>query len=261
MLRKLTYHEFEATVRQYLPLYVIMLGVCTLTYLIYPIKRANSLVAFIPTLLFGISVLAMVCTFVIGLYLPAVRFYKNMLGSEGYLTFTLPVKVRSLVISKLIVSCFWLVLTMILCIGSAEVIINRYYNLSMLSFISTSMSNDLSGSTSGVITLFVICMIVSVLCMPITYYASVALGQILSRNKLLGSIAGYFIISFGVQIIMIILMLIATFIIGFSNIEEFINSTRGISAFMILVIALQLVLSVVGYFFTVRLMKTKLNLE
>ena len=43
-----------------------------------------------------------------------VRFYKNMVSDEGYLTFTLPAKVEQLVLSKFLVAVCWQITTMLL---------------------------------------------------------------------------------------------------------------------------------------------------
>ena len=51
-------------------------------------------------LFFGIMVVSLVVVIQ--------RFYKSLLGDEGYLMFTLPVETWKLVMSKLLVAIFWI---------------------------------------------------------------------------------------------------------------------------------------------------------
>ena len=48
------------------------------------------------------------------------RFYKNVLGDEGYLTLTLPVNVHEILWSKLIVSFVWFLATGLIAIASVQ---------------------------------------------------------------------------------------------------------------------------------------------
>ena len=112
MLRKLLKHEFRATARVMIPLYLI-------TVLLAVLTRASALWAEMVTfdgmlgrnflaLLSGIIifgfVLALIATFVVAVILAILRFRSNLMADEGYVMFTLPVSTHTLVWSKLIVS-------------------------------------------------------------------------------------------------------------------------------------------------------------
>lgn len=99
MLRKLLKHEFRATARVMIPLYLI-------TVLLAVLTRATALWAEMVTfdgmlgrnflaLLSGIIifgfVLALIATFVVAVILAILRFRSNLMADEGYVMFTLPV--------------------------------------------------------------------------------------------------------------------------------------------------------------------------
>ena len=52
-------------------------------------------------------VVAITAVFIVAFILMLQRFYKNLLGDEGYIMFTLPASVHQHVWSKLIVSAVW----------------------------------------------------------------------------------------------------------------------------------------------------------
>ena len=135
MLRKLLKHEFRATARVMIPLYLI-------TVLLAVLTRATALWAEMVTfdgmlgrnflaLLSGIIifgfVLALIATFVVAVILAILRFRSNLMADEGYVMFTLPVSTHTLVWSKLIVSAVWFlgavvvdVLSLLALVGSSR---------------------------------------------------------------------------------------------------------------------------------------------
>ena len=110
MLGKLIKYEFRATRRTMLPLYAALLCVALLTRLSMSALSAPgggahhgflNFVAGIMGMLFGLL------TFALGfitLFLMAQRFQKNLLGDEGYISFTLPVTVSQNIAATLMVS-------------------------------------------------------------------------------------------------------------------------------------------------------------
>ncbi|MDO4266960.1 MAG: hypothetical protein Q4C73_00710 [Eubacteriales bacterium] len=109
MFRKLWKYEWTAMMRSMFPIYGAVLAVSA----VYGFILQNSLVR----RLLPISVLNYAEPVVIMIYAAAIgalvvfsilmtvqRFYKGLLKQEGYLMFTLPVRVRSLVLSKACVS-------------------------------------------------------------------------------------------------------------------------------------------------------------
>lgn len=124
MLRKLLKHEFRATGRIMLPMYLILLvtavgsnlagrGMLDSRFDILNILGVLIVIAF-GTAITGACLLAFV--------LMIQRFYKNLLQDEGYLMFTLPASVHQHIWSKLIVSSVWFIVTVLAIIAASLVV-------------------------------------------------------------------------------------------------------------------------------------------
>lgn len=113
MLGKLLKHEFRATGRVMLP----VLGVLLILALLFNFSvrfvgsGSSALVNVLSGLVIFAFVAGVIASEIICLVLMINRFYKNLLGAEGYLTHTLPVTVHELVWSKMIVSFVWFFVT------------------------------------------------------------------------------------------------------------------------------------------------------
>lgn len=127
MLGKLLKHEFRATGRVMLP----VLGVLAFLALLFnfSVRLVGKTESVLLNVLGGLVIFAFVAGIIaaeiICLVLMINRFYKNLLGAEGYLTNTLPVSVHELVWSKIIVSFVWFFVTnlLIVLIGTATAFI------------------------------------------------------------------------------------------------------------------------------------------
>ena len=108
MLGKLLKHEFRATGRVMLP----VLGVLVVLTLLFnlSVRLIDTTNSTLLNVLFGLIIFAFVAGIIAAEIIALVminRFYKNLLGEEGYLMHTLPVTVHELVWSKIIVSFVW----------------------------------------------------------------------------------------------------------------------------------------------------------
>jgi len=124
MLRKLMKHEFRATGRTMLPLFLIVLATAvganlSAHGLMDNGSRFLDMLGSLLVIAFGFAVFA-VC--IMALVVMVQRFYKNLLQDEGYVMMTLPVSVRQQVWSKLIVSAVWFAATLlVVCLSSCIV--------------------------------------------------------------------------------------------------------------------------------------------
>ena len=114
MLRKLMKHEFRATARLMLPLYLAALVLALLSRLGDLATQHIAVSGFnILDLLYGIITVgfavALIAVPVVAFILMILRFRSNLLADEGYVMFTLPVSTHQLVWSKLLVSLVWFV--------------------------------------------------------------------------------------------------------------------------------------------------------
>ena len=109
MLKKLLKHEFRATARTYGGLYLALLAVSVLFGA--SIRGWNGTNSDAYSTAVGLLSLAytavLIGTAVVTVMTIVQRFYRNLLGREGYLMHTLPVTETQLVTSKLISSTVW----------------------------------------------------------------------------------------------------------------------------------------------------------
>ena len=134
MLAKLLKYEAKATARSFLPIYLAILLFALINRVINPFDKVSDGVSvtvegfsFINMMrmasivvYFALIVATIAMTFVIIIQ----RFYKNLLGDEGYLMFTLPVKPWQHIVSKLLISLMWIALSFIVIVSSVLVLIN-----------------------------------------------------------------------------------------------------------------------------------------
>ena len=109
MLGKLMKYEFRATAIYFLPIYAVLVLVSGMRYVVSLIsqKFASTFTTFSE---FGLSAVYLLLAFGLAIttfIVIIIRFYKNLLGTEGYLMFTLPVSIEQNILAKLIPSVIW----------------------------------------------------------------------------------------------------------------------------------------------------------
>ncbi len=134
----------------------------------------------------------------------AVRYYKNIYTDEGYLTNTLPVTPRQIVLSKLFVSTIWNAITSIVITISVFLLIHvalvSYGDVNLFSELGTLWTEimtlcDSSEKLSLFALLFAIILwlIVSPIFSNLMMYSSIALGQMFTKHKVAGAVFWYII--------------------------------------------------------------------
>ena len=210
MLGKLLKHEFKATARTMLPMFGVVVLLSVLANLGFA-QIADSENGALD-ILFGLFIFA----FFLGLFTMGVmamvvmiqRFYKNVLGDEGYLTLTLPVNVHEIVWSKLIVSFVWFLVTSLIAMAAVFIAVftltytelgEMFRNMPSFGEMMRMFFEE-TGVTplqlTGAIAQFVAMIIFSSLTVCLHFYASMALGHSFSNNKVLLSVVSFIAISF-----------------------------------------------------------------
>ena len=111
MLVKLIGYEMKAFGRIMLPLYAATLGFALITGLsiqFLPDDFMSGLPGILLFMLYGILMLAII---IMTCVLSVTRFYKNLLGLEGYLMFSLPTDTATLIASKVLSVLIWSMLS------------------------------------------------------------------------------------------------------------------------------------------------------
>lgn len=261
MLSKLLKHEFKATARLLLPLYLVLFVLTIVDRVSLSLNLEGSL-GIIPgfsTLAYVTSILAIA---VVSYVIVFIRFYKNLLTDEGYLMFTLPVKPIDLINAKLLVSFVWNIVSFLLIIASLFGVFltkDRFHMfIDGYEMIIAQIQKDLgAGNMTLFIIEFIVLMILGLINNILIIYVSIAIGQLFNGHKILGSFAAYIGISTVIQIIGSAAFVILGIIYN-TSFEEASAIPRIIFPISIILLLAGNVLYYIG---TNIIFKKKLNLE
>ena len=281
MLGKLIKHELRATARIMLPVYGAVLALAVMANISLRLLQ-NDLAPILEMLLglilsaFGIGLFAAMAVTVVLLIR---RFYMNYLKDEGYLMHTLPVSVHSLIWSKTIVSCLWIIATMLVCwlsmlttalIQSGTALAELFEDFPTAQELVYSLNQvgisvqqlELLGAL--MLALLVVGSVVSCL----QFYAAMSLGQMFANNKVLLSVVFYLVINFAVSTVFTIVFSTAIGAIYAAGGEQammayFDSASKGLDFFNTLLgfgLVFSLIEGVAFYLITWLGLKKKLNL-
>lgn len=257
MLKKLLKHEWIATGRRYGMFYLILAAVTLFTALIRLIDVESNVVAGLQGIFTGIYIITLIGVWFCSVGMAVIRFYKNMVTDEGYLTFTLPAKVEQLVGAKLIVALVWQVIT----IAALVLSVSSMFLFGKVSWDEIQMFVRMFESELKMpLAVFAIMMAVSLVYQMLVYYLSIAIGQLFAGNKIAGSIVGYLIISFALELAIVGIVFVSGFIAGFAEMDLLMATEKGMTIYMCLLCGMMLLVAVGAYFLTCNLLKKKLNL-
>lgn len=269
MLMKLMKHELRATGRIMLPLFLLVLisavgaNISTRTMLDADSRLLNTL----GIILMFAFVIAICAVCIVAFILMIQRFYKNLLQDEGYVMMTLPVSVHQHIISKLLVSMLWFVLTAIVVFIASMILAYEVGFVSRFFYGFKLMFEDLANRRylfDAVIvgSELLVMLFFGAAASCLNFYLALAIGHSFSSKKLLMSIVAFFVIQFINEIIgVMFIMFIGNSTLGMT---AFMDSQSGVAAtqFLLLTIsALCIAASALFYCPTAWLLKNRLNLE
>ena len=201
MLKKLLKHEFKATARFFLFLYSAVLVLAVINKLFWFIGIDNMVFNVVKGLITAAFVISIVGTILFTFLIIIYRFYKNLLTDEGYLSFTLPVNSTKHIVSKMLVSVLWIILTLVTMIITVLImgIGTDFYN-------SLSLVLELAGEFFRAnpelikfVVLIIIMLIFAMFTGILMFYASMTIGHLFSKHRIVASIISFFVIYFIVQ--------------------------------------------------------------
>lgn len=198
MLGKLMKYEFRATAIYFLPIYVVLVLVSGLRYVVSLIsqKFSNGFSAFS-----GFSLSAIYLLLALGLAITTfiviiIRFYKNLLGTEGYLMFTLPVSVEQNILAKLIPSVVWFFGSCVLGMLTIAPAMGLRFNDNPFTMFTGIRLGDVPE-----ILLAVLMVIGSIAGTFLFYYLCMCIGQMFNSHRFLVSAGAYIVIQTVLQIL------------------------------------------------------------
>ena len=263
MLGKLLKHEIKATSREYLLLYGAFLIITIFNKIFLEVNtgRRNTMISIFQNIFMAAYVLMCMTIFIVTIILIIRRFYKNLLGDEGYLMFTLPVKTYELILSKLVISLLWFVLSFVVFIFYIVILLSGHDFFREIFYFFDEYTQIFEESF-GTIVLFIVMALVSGIFSILMYYLSMAGGQLIGKYRIVGAIGIYFALSFIIQILSTCIML------GIDVPNNFFISTPSYQFFLqffnkILVTytVMELILSAIFFVLTNYILSKRLNLE
>ena len=280
MLGKLIKHEFRATGRLMAPLFGALL-------LLALVVRANDLVfqhvesysAFLNilnTLLIIAYVLALLGVMVFSTVLMIKRFHQNFLTDEGYLMFTLPTSVHSLLWSKLITAALFFIFTFLAEALSVAIVVWRgglaremFTGFADLfrAMDSYYMANGLAFALEMLALLFV-----SLLVTCLLFYAPMSIGYSFANHKGLLSVVFYFVIQAVLQIFGVAVLagavndtafhrLLTDAMDNLGRIDTPVTAMQAAHGTMLLALFTELFLGAILYFLTYFMLRKHRNLQ
>lgn len=261
MLNKLFKHEFKATARLLIPLYIILLIFTVMDRIVLNLNIFKGVLSAIPGIITFGYVVTIIAIVIVTFILMIMRFYKNLMTDEGYLMFTLPVKSYQLINSKLIVSMLWIITSVVAVIASLFIVFATPEGTKqIIDFFKefwVELGKPFGGKRVLLITELIVMMILGLINTILMIYVSIAIGQLFNGHKLIGAFAAYIGINIVLQIAITMLMFLISLL--FKDILEDITSIRTV-VFPITILVLT-ILNAAYYWATNYIFHKKLNLD
>ena len=260
MLKKLYKYELYSLFRNLLPIYAAVLGFALLSRLTLLIKTDNPLLqipAGISTTVYAFSIIAV---FVVGMVVVVMRFYKNLLSGEGYLTFTLPFTATQHIVCKLLcgVLDFIAVIASLLIMGAGTEVLAEVFEVLKAGF-KFAGEKLTAAQIISLTAEFIIAIIIGMFQSLLMFYAAIAIGQQF-KSRVGGAVVAYICLYAAVEVINTFIMIIGIAVFGSIEVDLTI-SVGTFQAFLGLIAVYSLILAAVYFCITRHFLSKKLNLE
>ena len=276
MLGKLIKYDFRCLIRKFGPLWLGAMALAIINgFTTGHVLESESIHGILSFILGGVPMIVMVSLWialgVMMIVFVCERFYKGLLGDEGYLMFTLPATVGEHIASKLIAALVMELVTALVGILSILLFALVYDARGMIAEFSDlfrmirEVMGDLPRGTGLFIFLTVITSIVSAAASNLHIYQSIALGHLARKNRAAASVLAFIGISIGLTIL-ISLLSPMTRTVG-QDILELLNGDtaqtfiRGLNRALGVMLAWSAVQCVAFFFGSDAILTHKLNLE
>ena len=257
MFGKLMKYELKSLLKGLLPLYGAILAVALINAVMASFGIGNSIDGLPQVtaimLYFGLCVAVAVVTFLVIIQ----RFYKGLLGQEGYLMFTLPVPTWQLTLSKLLGAVITTILSGI--VGMLSILILGSLNINWGLFFrdfADIFPHWTLDATLFVIELIVL-MLVGVAAMILEIYVAMALGHLANKHRIAMSFVWFVVL----QTVLSFLTGLSAMALGYSPFFPAFYANLSAHGMMWMMILPCLIEAAVFYFCTTWILKNKLNLE
>ena len=277
MLGKLLKYEFKSTSRVMWLLYLGLIGVALMLGIIVRVgdfagmteysssyinmnSEAMNSVLRILLIFLGISYfLVLTAVMVITTVMIVLRFYRNILGDEGYLMHTLPVPTTHLLTSKLLISVIWMLL------AGASAVVSGFVFMVSSGFLGFLIREgelirvikevfEVLPWTTVILTL--VSGLIGIVSSILLFYLSMAIGNMANKNKFLFSVLAYL----GLQTVLSIVASIVMVVGGGALFEQIYEAETFFNTINITTIIINVLTAVGCFIATDWILKRRLNL-
>ena len=276
MLGTLMKYELKSVGRVMLPIYGAFIAVSILFGVsLFAGEGRGEDSSFITDVAMSITgivyVLLAVAIFVLTVILIIQRFYKNLLGNEGYLCFTLPVNTNAHIANKVLSAVIWTVCGALIAAISGFILLTFFVTpgemFTDLGRVLDEITMYISGGQMTIYAVEIFALAVfSFALTAVKIYAAIAAGQMWTNHRVLGAVIAY--IAFG--ICESILGNIAGAVTGDNfnfvatvgeHFDVAVNGLGELNVVFLIAIAVQLVLIAAYWAVTYVMLDRKLNLQ
>ena len=275
MTGRLIKFEMRSSFRHLLIVWAALMAMTILMCIIYAVSGMGSYAAFMDSTRVAevisaivhiaawlVYVALMVALVVLTIAIVILRFHRGLLGDEGYLMHTLPVKEWQLITSKGVVAALAVLGSSILVAISGFMVVSTINHVSIaqimqdiLAFMHTEKLMPL------LVVEGIIIAILGILKSVYQIYASLAIGQLVNRYRILLALGAYI----GIGTVLSIIAMLGIFFGNLLGLDEWIsNLSANVTAFeqvvMLFCFVVEAIQLVVFHIVTERIMSRKLNL-
>ncbi len=266
MLRKLLKYELKATARTFLPLYGCLILFAVINRVFVAIQDRTEHFSFF----FGVSltsyIFLIVAIFALTVFVMIQRFYKSLLGDEGYLMFTLPTTPGKLILSKLIISIFWVVVSIAIT-GFSIMILAMSTGFwqamgQLFQALGLYFREYFSFADVSVLTSFLFLGLCGLTYLILSVYCAIAVGHSFKQHRAIGSVGAYLVICLISQVATTLCVQMGGFFTTrLPSLEHLLLYEKyGISLFLLFFAVMYLIFAAVCYVVTQQLLSKRLNL-
>lgn len=259
---KLLKYEWKSCARVCLPVYGVVLLISLLNRFLWAASFLENfgLYRIVTVLLQAAYASVMVAVFVITTVILLQRFYKSLLGDEGYLMFVLPVTVTQHIWAKALISTAVIHLSVIaslasVCIMGASM---QFY----LDF-SEDFIREMLKDPQSILHLLEAILLVTLLfmCMTLFMYLCIALGHMAKKHRIAMAVVWYFVLTNVIEFIIMLLGNIPWTKVPFYTFLEELPPHPQIHIVLLLFCALTAAFGTAFFFGTKYILQNRLNLE
>ena len=196
MLGKLLKYEVDSMGRILFPLYGLLIALATVVALNVRLSMSSSasiILKNLSILSLIILIIAVTAVFLVTVVLVIQRFYRNLLGNEGYLMFAIPANTASHIISKVLAGLLFSILGVFFGAVAGMIIVGITGDAPEFVRWIQETWRQLNSyqSTVKIIVWVILILLVALLETILKVYAAIAIGHQWGNHRIIGAILGY----------------------------------------------------------------------